>query len=181
MELAARSWNSGLCLVPVGREFEDYHELVVAYVAAITGEAQRIDPNASVYGNAVLVGDEVGPFEYADVASVRARTTALTAKLASAGPIGIVGLGGTGSYVLDLVAKTPVPAIHLFDGDEFLQHNAFRAPGLRRSTICMHAGPRSTTSRPCTRPCIAASFRIGASSTSAACRCSEPAGSSSCA
>jgi hypothetical protein len=43
--------------------------------------------------------------------------------------VAIVGLGGTGSYVLDLVAKTPVHEIHLFDGDDFLQHNAFRAPG----------------------------------------------------
>ncbi|MEQ6390326.1 ThiF family adenylyltransferase [Bacillaceae bacterium S4-13-58] len=43
--------------------------------------------------------------------------------------IAIIGLGGTGSYVLDLVAKTTVSEIYLFDGDEFLQHNAFRAPG----------------------------------------------------
>jgi hypothetical protein len=28
-----------------------------------------------------------------------------------------------------LVAKTAVKEIHLFDGDRFLQHNAFRAPG----------------------------------------------------
>ena len=40
----------------------------------------------------------------------------------------IVGLGGTGSYVLDQVAKTPAREIHLFDGDVFLPHNAFRAP-----------------------------------------------------
>ena len=43
--------------------------------------------------------------------------------------MGIVGLGGTGSYVLDLVSKTPVSEIHLFDGDKFYSHNAFRAPG----------------------------------------------------
>jgi hypothetical protein len=30
---------------------------------------------------------------------------------------------------LDLVAKTPVAEIHLFDGDVFLNHNAFRCPG----------------------------------------------------
>ena len=41
----------------------------------------------------------------------------------------IVGLGGTGSYILDFLAKTPVQHIHLFDGDRFLQHNAFRSPG----------------------------------------------------
>jgi hypothetical protein len=31
--------------------------------------------------------------------------------------------------VLDLVAKTPVAEIHLYDGDVFSQHNAFRSPG----------------------------------------------------
>ena len=30
---------------------------------------------------------------------------------------------------MDLVAKTPVQEIRLFDDDEFLQHNAFRTPG----------------------------------------------------
>lgn len=40
-----------------------------------------------------------------------------------------IGLGGTGAYALDLVVKTPVPEIRLIDGDDFLTHNAFRAPG----------------------------------------------------
>ena len=43
--------------------------------------------------------------------------------------IGIIGSGGTGSYILDFVAKSPVAEIHLFDADEFSQHNAFRSPG----------------------------------------------------
>jgi tRNA A37 threonylcarbamoyladenosine dehydratase len=43
--------------------------------------------------------------------------------------LGIIGVGGTGSYVLDFVAKTPVREIHLFDDDVFSQHNAFRSPG----------------------------------------------------
>ena len=45
------------------------------------------------------------------------------------GKVTIVGLGGTGSYILDLIAKTPIREIHLVDGDKFVQHNAFRAPG----------------------------------------------------
>jgi hypothetical protein len=44
--------------------------------------------------------------------------------------IAIVGVGGTGSYVLDQVAKTPVTEIHLFDDDLFRTHNAYRAPGV---------------------------------------------------
>ena len=39
------------------------------------------------------------------------------------------GSEGTGSYILDYVSKTRVAEIHLFDGDRFEQHNAFRAPG----------------------------------------------------
>jgi len=43
--------------------------------------------------------------------------------------IAIIGLGGTGSYVLDLIAKTPVKEIHLLDADEIDWHNFMRAPG----------------------------------------------------
>ena len=43
--------------------------------------------------------------------------------------VAIVGLGGTGSYVLDLVSKTDVDEIHLYDEDRFEGANAYRAPG----------------------------------------------------
>ena len=41
----------------------------------------------------------------------------------------IIGLGGTGAYLLDLLAKTPVAEIHLCDCDELDWHNLMRAPG----------------------------------------------------
>ena len=43
--------------------------------------------------------------------------------------IAIIGMGGTGAYVLDLVAKTPVKEIHLLDSDDIKWHNFMRAPG----------------------------------------------------
>lgn len=43
--------------------------------------------------------------------------------------IAIIGLGGTGAYVLDLIAKTPVAEIHLLDSDVVGWHNLMRAPG----------------------------------------------------
>ena len=43
--------------------------------------------------------------------------------------IAVVGLGGTGAYVLDLMAKTPVPEIHLLDADHVEWHTFMRAPG----------------------------------------------------
>jgi hypothetical protein len=72
--------------------------------------------------------DEASVFNYTETASDRAGIGALTQKLVGQ-KIAIIGLGGTGSYVLDLVSKTPVQEIRIIDADEFLQHNAFRAPG----------------------------------------------------
>ena len=43
--------------------------------------------------------------------------------------IAIIGLGGTGAYVLDLIVKTPVREIHLLDSDDVEWHNFMRAPG----------------------------------------------------
>ncbi len=42
--------------------------------------------------------------------------------------IAIIGLGGTGAYILDLVAKTPVRDIHLLDSDHVDWHTFMRAP-----------------------------------------------------
>jgi hypothetical protein len=67
-------------------------------------------------------------FRYHDAATSRSGLSAVSAQLA-VGKVAIVGLGGTGSYILDLVAKTPVGEIHLFDDDKLLAHNVFRAPG----------------------------------------------------
>ena len=109
--------------------YRNYHHKMTAYIARIAGEAKQID--ASVRAETFplhLPEDDTCVFKYEDTASSRAQIGAMNAKLAGQ-RIGIVGLGGTGSYVLDFVAKTHVKEIRLFDGDLFLQHNAFRAPG----------------------------------------------------
>ena len=43
--------------------------------------------------------------------------------------IAIIGLGGTGAYVLDMIAKTAVGVIHIVDDDCVDWHNLMRAPG----------------------------------------------------
>ncbi len=74
------------------------------------------------------MNDVKSPFKYPDTNSARARIDHLNDKF-TALRVGIIGLGGTGSYILDLVAKTKVSEIHLYDADSFDLHNAFRAPG----------------------------------------------------
>ena len=111
--------------------YDDYHHKVTTYVAMFERYAQVIEPKATAKTFSVIQpgqGEAESVFNYIDTASSRAEIGMVTKKL-ECRKIAIVGLGGTGSYVLDLVAKTPVSEIHLFDGDEFLQHNAFRSPG----------------------------------------------------
>lgn len=138
----------GLCIKPPGREFRDYHELVTTYARVLGAQAEAVSPGvmarfgrraaegapsgAAVAGPTPWIGGrrrspDDGPFRYADTASARAGLGVANARLR--GTIGIVGLGGTGSHVLDLVAKTDVGTIHLYDGDVFEQHSAFRSPG----------------------------------------------------
>jgi tRNA A37 threonylcarbamoyladenosine dehydratase len=72
--------------------------------------------------------DEKNVFQYTDTNSTRAGIAHLNSKFDNL-KIAIIGLGGTGSYILDLISKTPVQEIHIYDDDDFQLHNAFRAPG----------------------------------------------------
>ncbi len=114
---------------PPGGKYKDYYEKVMAYVRILSGPAESIDPNITAAAfRPIEAAPEESVFRYLDTASSRAEIMMVARKL-EGHRIAIVGLGGTGSYVLDLLAKAPVAQIDLFDGDDFLQHNAFRAPG----------------------------------------------------
>lgn len=109
--------------------YENYYHKMTTYIEIISGRAQAIDPMVTPKTfRTVRAKEDESVFKYIDTASSRCEINIITKKL-ELDKIAIIGLGGTGSYVLDLVAKTPVKEIHLFDGDKFLQHNAFRSPG----------------------------------------------------
>lgn len=108
--------------------YRDYYEKFTRYIEILQVETQAVDPSVTAKTFRRVAEDENSIFVYADTNASRATITDITDKLRNQ-KIGIVGLGGTGSYVLDQVAKTPVSEIHLYDGDIFCQHNAFRAPG----------------------------------------------------
>lgn len=111
--------------------YKDYHEKIWAYVRMIWHEAQVIQENCDPKSEKpvpVVVEAQSRVFRYPDMATTRAGIGAGTAKLL-ADKVAIIGLGGTGSYILDLLAKTPISEIHIYDGDKFALHNAFRAPG----------------------------------------------------
>jgi len=109
--------------------YADQYAKVTSYGRILSHPAQAIDPTVTATPGAGWDEIEDGlPFVYRDTASSRAGLAELNSKF-QGHRIAIVGLGGTGSYILDQVAKTWVDAIDLFDGDFLDNHNAYRAPG----------------------------------------------------
>lgn len=122
--LAAR--YSFSCKPPEG--YADYHAKMTTYAGVIAGPAAVLKPALKLRSYAAPEPEEDSVFNYTETASDRVGIGALSDKLRNERVV-FVGLGGTGAYAFDLVAKTPVPEIRLIDGDDFLTHNAFRAPG----------------------------------------------------
>ncbi|MEX2170734.1 MAG: ThiF family adenylyltransferase [Pirellulales bacterium] len=108
--------------------YPDYYEKMKTYATILSGHAAILRPEITPRVFREPEDEDQSVFQYTETASDRVGIGMLTERLTGE-RLAIIGLGGSGSYVLDLVAKTPVQEIRLFDGDEFLQHNAFRAPG----------------------------------------------------
>lgn len=108
--------------------FVDFFEKIESYVSIISGPAidihgadpltHRTDPNYQMES----------VFKIADTLTSRAEITDLSAKFEDE-VIAIIGLGGTGNYLLDHLVKTPVKEIRGFDKKAYRIHNAFRSSG----------------------------------------------------
>lgn len=113
---------------PDNGNYPDYYTKMKRYVELLSSPAKSIDPSISAQKFDYNEYCEESVFKYPDTNSARAGISIIADGIKKQ-KIAIVGLGGTGSYVLDLVCKTPVKQISLFDGDDLLNHNAYRTPG----------------------------------------------------
>ena len=108
--------------------FADFFDKIESYVAIISGPAiERYNANPYTF----RVVEHAAPdsiFKFHDTLTSRAEITDLVGRFKQ-DVIAIIGLGGTGAYVLDFMVKTPVREIRSFDLDAFYVHNAFRSPG----------------------------------------------------
>jgi molybdopterin/thiamine biosynthesis adenylyltransferase len=110
------------------RDYVDHFEKIENYAAMIAGPAMQ---RFSVSPYTFAEYEEEVPntvFKLRDTLTSRAEITDL-AKLFQDDVVAVIGLGGTGSYVLDFLVKTPVREIRGFDSDKYFVHNAFRSPG----------------------------------------------------
>lgn len=114
---------------PSGGNYPDYYEKINTYAEILSSQAKAIDSSVSAKpGLLKVIYSGTNVFKYPDINSAKAEIEYLNRKFRNQ-KIGIIGVGGTGSYILDLVSKTPVMEIHIYDNDVFQLNNAFRAPG----------------------------------------------------
>jgi len=115
--------------------FKDYYQQFTSYINIICGPAQSVDSSLTPKTFKLIPSDDKdSDFVYPDTNSSRSGIGAISDKLKGQ-KIGIIGIGGTGSYLLDLLAKCPVEEIRIFDNDQFILHNAFRSPGAPHQSV----------------------------------------------
>ena len=110
------------------RDFQGFFEKIESYVTIISGPAIELH---QVTPYTFRVTEEIvsnSVFKFQDTLTSRAEIIDLSEKFKD-DVIAVIGLGGTGAYVLDFLTKTPVREIRGFDFDPFHIHNAFRSPG----------------------------------------------------
>lgn len=109
-------------------KFADFFEKVESYASIISGPAMELHGATPLTFAARTDAEPDAIFKFQDSLTTIARIGDLAATFES-DVVAVIGLGGTGSYVLDLLVKTRVREIRGFDADPFYVHNAYRSPG----------------------------------------------------
>lgn len=110
-------------------KYEDFFDKIESYANQICAPAR--EKHGATWLTFNVRNEEIPPdsvFKIHDTLTSLAEIGDLSDKLRN-DVIAIIGLGGTGSYILDFISKTPVKEIRGFDLDNFHVHNAFRSPG----------------------------------------------------
>jgi len=119
------------------RAYESFEEKVHTYLDTIIGPAIAAWPEATPLRALEIKSAEQGtPLRLPDTLSARYNMNDVSGLLIGK-KVAIVGLGGTGSYILDFVARTHLAEIALFDGDKVHVHTVFRFPGFIPRAIGM--------------------------------------------
>ncbi|MDP2029500.1 MAG: ThiF family adenylyltransferase [Thiobacillus sp.] len=109
-------------------KFSDFFEKIESYVTIISGPAiERHGASAYTFRAVEQVASD-SVFKFHDTLTSRAEIADLRAKFKD-DVVAVIGLGGTGAYLLDFLVKTPVREIRAYDLDGFHVHNSFRSPG----------------------------------------------------
>ena len=115
------------------RGYKDYQEKIETYVEEVGSQAEAINPGileAARKGGESIVTSSMR-FAYTDTSGYRNGTKGIENRIEEE-IVAVIGVGGTGSYLVDVLAKTNIKELHLFDDDVMKLHNAFRVSGAAR-------------------------------------------------
>lgn len=111
------------------RPYQSFEEKGRTYLDAITAPAMAAFPDATPFaGIRAKAAAQGSPLQFPDTMSARYHLNDISDRLRGK-KVAIVGLGGTGSYILDFIARTHLKQISLFDDDKIHVHTIFRLPG----------------------------------------------------
>jgi hypothetical protein len=117
------------------RDYRSFQEKIDTYLAVIVQPALAAYPNATpLCGIERRAIEQKSPLRLPDTSSANYQINDI-ANLLRDKKVAIVGLGGTGSYILDFIARTHLDNITLFDDDTVHVHTLFRFPGFVDSAI----------------------------------------------
>jgi hypothetical protein len=117
------------------RPYASFEEKVRTYIDTITAPALSAYPDATpMRGIEIKAAEQGTPLRYPDTMSSRYHLNDLSSRLKGK-RVAIIGLGGTGSYILDFIARTHLAEIALFDDDTVHVHTIFRIPGFIPNAI----------------------------------------------
>jgi hypothetical protein len=108
--------------------YADFFDKIDSYASSIHAPAHaKYGAHPYTFRSVEKIADD-SVFKIHDTLTSRAEITDLSAKFKDE-VVALIGLGGTGAYLLDFLVKTPAKEIRAFDRDEYHVHNAFRSPG----------------------------------------------------
>src|ERR1700676_2525377 len=111
------------------RDYSSFEEKVNTYLDIITGPAVAVHEEARPLKRMERKAlEQRSPLRLPDMLSARYHMNDVSFRLRGK-KVAIVGLGGTGSYILDFVSRTHLEQIALFDDDKIHVHTMFRMPG----------------------------------------------------
>ena len=119
------------------RAYGSFEKKVQTYLAMITAPAISVYPDATrLAGIRVEAQAQGSPLRFPDTSSARYHLNDVSSLLRGK-KVAIIGLGGTGAYILDFIARTHLERIALFDDDKVHVHTIFRMPGFIPGAIEM--------------------------------------------
>ena len=112
------------------RAYADHKEKIDTYVREVGGQADALFPGSLAIAKSESLVDLKlqSRFKYLDMNAFRSGTRGIERTISN-DIVAVIGVGGSGSYLVDILAKTNIKQLHIYDDDVLSYHNAFRLPG----------------------------------------------------